>query len=224
MKQYFYVYRITIDKKYHYYGARSTNVLPVNDLGKKYFSSSIVVNNAIKMSKEVKYKIIRQFGTFEDALLYEIKLHRKFNVQEHTKFLNRRNQTSVYFIHSTKDKVAVFCPKTNEVEYIHKDKIQLFLDLGYKKGLPDLKLIHRRGKPGTFLHRKHKESTKQLLSEKKSIQIRVEFKNGTSVTLPNRLKLGEYLGMSPQLGARLVREVHRKDLWDKYNIKDIIRL
>lgn len=224
MKQFFYVYRITIDKKYHYYGARSTNTAPADDLGKKYFSSSNVVNSAIKMNKEVKYKIIKQFSTFEDALRYEIKLHCKFNVQDHRKFLNRRNQTSIYFMHSTKDKVAVFCPKTDEVEYIHKDKIQLFLSLGYKKGLPDSKLINRRGKTGTFLHKKHSESTKLLLSKKRSIQIKVEFKNGIIVTLPNRLKLGEYLGMSPQLGARLVREVHRKDLWDKYNIKDIIRL
>lgn len=41
MKKYHYVYRITnkVENK-HYYGSRSSNVPPIEDIGKKYFSSS----------------------------------------------------------------------------------------------------------------------------------------------------------------------------------------
>jgi hypothetical protein len=224
MKQYFYVYRITIDKKYHYYGARSTNVIPSEDLGIHYFSSSIVVKNALTQSKPVKYKIIKETETFEEALEIEVLLHHRFDVENHPLFLNRRNQTSTKFIHGTKNKIAVYNPADDVVEYIPCSKLDLFITLGYKKGLPESKVNWRKSRAGTFLGRKHNQSTKDKLCKKKSINIQVQFKDGTKIEFENRLKLGQYLGMSPQLGARLVRESHRKDLWDKYNIKDIVRL
>jgi len=58
---YHYVYRITnILTNKHYYGSRSCNILPKNDLGFKYFSSSkdndFIIDQKIN-PQNYKYKI-----------------------------------------------------------------------------------------------------------------------------------------------------------------------
>lgn len=96
-KKYHYVYRITnLITGMHYYGSRSSKSVPKEDLGKKYFSSS---KNAefIKDQKEhpsnYKYKLIKIFETCrEDANNLESKLHIKFDVRKHPKFINLSNQ------------------------------------------------------------------------------------------------------------------------------------
>lgn len=220
IKQFFYVYRITILSKFHYYGARSTNVHPEDDLGIHYFSSSFLVNKMISMSLPVKYKVIKEFSNFTHALEYEVKLHSKFDVENHPLFLNQRNQKSSSFCYGTKGKLAVHDIENN-VSFVSEDKALMLVQVGYRMGLPSTKT--RKNFTGTFTGKKHTVESRQLLSEKKSIGITVVFNDNSVVNFKNRLELGTFLGMSPQLGAKLVRDHWRKDLWSKYSIKDILK-
>lgn len=108
MKKYHYVYRITnLITGYHYYGSRSCNSLPKDDIGRKYFSSSsnkFFIEDQLNNPNDYKYKIIKIFETNRfDATNLEILLHKKFNVRNHEKFINRANQTSAKFIISNKN-------------------------------------------------------------------------------------------------------------------------
>lgn len=99
--KYYYVYRITnkVENK-HYYGKRTSNIQPNDDLGKIYFSSSTDLQ-FIKDQKlkphNYRYKIIKIFTNSKDATFYEIFLHEKFNVGLNEKFYNKCKQTSVKF-------------------------------------------------------------------------------------------------------------------------------
>ena len=100
--KYHYVYRITnIITEMHYYGDRSCNCQPSEDLGVKYFSS--FTNKLFKQDQQqnpqdYKYKIIKIFETCrEDAKQLEVDLHKKFDVKNNPKFINRANQTSSGF-------------------------------------------------------------------------------------------------------------------------------
>jgi hypothetical protein len=93
-----YVYRVTslIENK-HYYGSRSSILHPKEDLGIKYFTSSTdkVFKNKFKQNpKEFKLKIVSIFNSRQDALLFEIKLHNKFEVGKNPSFYNRAKATS----------------------------------------------------------------------------------------------------------------------------------
>lgn len=100
-KRYHYVYRITntLENK-HYYGKRSTDNEPIKDLGIKYFSSS--TDKEFKRDQKhnpqnYKYKVIRLFESKNDAVNFEIKLQRKFNVSTNDRFYNKAIQTSSFF-------------------------------------------------------------------------------------------------------------------------------
>lgn len=98
---YHYVYRITnIYKKQHYYGVRTSKLLPIKDIGIKYFSSSND-KDFIKDQKEnpqnYKYKVIKTFKDRETALKLEIKLHNRFDVAVNESFYNRSKQTTTKF-------------------------------------------------------------------------------------------------------------------------------
>lgn len=98
---YHYVYRITnkILSK-HYYGSRSCNILPTDDLGVKYFSSSKdkeFKQDQLDNPQNYKYKIIKMFDDRKSAISLEIKLHVKFNVKCHKSFYNRSNQSVTGF-------------------------------------------------------------------------------------------------------------------------------
>ena len=93
-----YNYRISnIVLNKHYYGTRTSTHEPKNDIGINYFSSSLD-KNFIKDQKEnpqnYKYKVIKIFDNRKDALLFEIKLHNKFDVGINESFYNRSKQTS----------------------------------------------------------------------------------------------------------------------------------
>lgn len=100
-KKFHYVYRIThIFKNLHYYGVRSSNRLPSDDLGHYYFSSSTdrsFINDQKLSPYNYKYKIIKVFNKRKDATELEIKLHRKFNVGVNESFYNKVMQTSTGF-------------------------------------------------------------------------------------------------------------------------------
>lgn len=99
--KYHYVYRITniILKKY-YYGVRSCQNDPKDDLGHKYFSSSTdkyFIQDQKNNSQHYKYKIIKLFKNRESAELFETKLHEKLQVQIHESFYNKAINTNMGF-------------------------------------------------------------------------------------------------------------------------------
>ena len=102
--KYHYTYRITnitkVALRIYYYGVRSTNLNPKDDLGIIYFSTS-TNKEFIKDQKEnpqnYKYKVIKTFKTRKEAISLEIKLHDKFNVGVNEIFYNKAKQTSTGF-------------------------------------------------------------------------------------------------------------------------------
>ena len=98
---YHYVYRITnIVENKHYYGKRSSKVLPLLDIGISYFSSSSdkeFINDQKNNPKNYKYKVVSVYLTSEQAIAKEIKLHNKFDVGANSHFYNKAKQTSTKF-------------------------------------------------------------------------------------------------------------------------------
>ena len=95
---YHYVYRITnIVVGKHYYGKRSSNVVPALDIGIRYFSSS--TDKAFIQDQKVnpqnyKYKIVSTHLDPISAVSKEVILHNKFDVGINPKFYNKVKQTS----------------------------------------------------------------------------------------------------------------------------------
>lgn len=125
--KYHYIYRITnVVFGMHYYGSRSTNLEPRKDLGKKYFSSSTEKwfrQDQKDNPTNYKYKIIKIYYTCRyDAILYESRLHYKFDVKNHTKFYNKTNQLPRGFDTTGKafefGKVVVYNKTKNKFEKI----------------------------------------------------------------------------------------------------------
>lgn len=94
-----YLYRITnlVEQK-HYYGIRtSKHILPQDDLGVKYFSSSTdeeFISDQKKHPENYRYKVIIITNLRKKAGELEIKIHKKFNVGDNTKFYNKIIQSS----------------------------------------------------------------------------------------------------------------------------------
>ena len=100
--EYHYVYRITnIKLNKHYYGTRtSKNIVPIEDIGIYYYSSSmnsLFIEDQRKNPKDYRYKIVRTYKHREDALLLECILHNKFNVDSNDNFYNDAKQSSTKF-------------------------------------------------------------------------------------------------------------------------------
>lgn len=95
---YHYVYRITnlVENK-HYYGKRSSkNLTPKEDLGKRYFSSSFdeyFIEDQKSNPQNYKYKVVRCFPNAKDAVLFEAKIHEKFDVARNKSFYNKAKCT-----------------------------------------------------------------------------------------------------------------------------------
>jgi len=84
----------------HYYGLRSSKVEPKLDLGIKYFTSSTDLefrNDFIKNPHKYKCVIVRKFTSRNEAVIFEIFLHNRFNVKNHPSFYNRSNQSAKGF-------------------------------------------------------------------------------------------------------------------------------
>ena len=101
MKNNHYVYRITNTKlNKHYYGTRSSCIEPIKDLGIKYYSSSTDMSFRTDQKnnpQNYKYTIVSVFYTRDEAILYEVMLHDKFNVGVNESFYNKVKQTSIGF-------------------------------------------------------------------------------------------------------------------------------
>lgn len=159
---YFYVYRITntLIKK-HYYGKRTSKILPEADLGIKYFSSSLdksFIEDQKANPQNYKYKIVSTFLTAEKALEKEIKLHNKFNVGTNPHFYNKAKQTSTGFdrtgLVTVKDSIGnTYSVPADDPRYLSGELI------GVTKGA---KLSKERVQQiiNKLLGRKHSEETK----------------------------------------------------------------
>lgn len=101
---YHYVYRITnIVENKHYYGSRSISILPKDDLGVLYFSSSNdleFIQDQKDNPRNYKYKVLRVHDKRIDCLLFESYLHSIFNVKDHKSFYNLSNQSLTGFDYS----------------------------------------------------------------------------------------------------------------------------
>lgn len=124
--KYHYVYRITNTvTKMHYYGDRSCNSHPSEDIGKKYFSTSSLkffIKDQKLNPQDYKYKIVRIFETCrEDANSLEEKLHKLFDVKNHPKFINRANQQSTFRLNNeTKSEKQYRLNKSLQTKYDNK--------------------------------------------------------------------------------------------------------
>ncbi len=100
-KKYHYTYRITNKiKNKHYYGVRSSNIKPKEDIGIKYFSSStdqMFMNDQKENTHNYKYKVVKVFSTRKEAEIFETYLHEKFNVQINESFYNKAKNTLMGF-------------------------------------------------------------------------------------------------------------------------------
>jgi ribosomal protein S27AE len=75
-------------------------VEPSKDLGFKYFSSSSDIsfrNDQKNNPQDYKYIIVSIFNSREDAITFEVTLHKKFNVGINPSFYNKSKQTSDKF-------------------------------------------------------------------------------------------------------------------------------
>lgn len=98
---YHYLYRISNKKiNKHYYGVRSSKILPKKDLGIKYFSSSYdknFIEDQHNNPENYKYKVIIIAENRSKVLKLEVRLHQKYNVGVNPNFYNKVKQTSTSF-------------------------------------------------------------------------------------------------------------------------------
>lgn len=101
MKKYHYVYEIKeLSTNRLYIGVRSCNVLPMEDIGKTYFSSCTdksFITRQKENHDDYTYTILKEFNNRKDAIEYEIYLHKLYDVKCNEKYINMCNQTSSGF-------------------------------------------------------------------------------------------------------------------------------
>lgn len=101
MKKYHYVYAIIKKSTQQYYiGSRSSKLPPIEDIGKKYMSSSKdkdFITEQKNNPHNFEYKIIGTYDTREIANQVEINLHKFYDVAKNKKFINRANLTNTKF-------------------------------------------------------------------------------------------------------------------------------
>jgi len=186
--KYHYVYRITNTvTEMYYYGDRSCNCYPSEDIGFKYFST--FSNKFFKIDQQnnpqdYKYKIIKIFETCrKDAKQLEVDLHKKFDVKNHPKFINRANQTSSKF-----DSSHMVGPKNHFYGKTHSSKTKDMLSQ-QRKG-------KNLGKENHFYGKKHSNKTLDKLSKLQMNKVSVQDKNGKRFTVDKndkRILCGELI-------------------------------
>lgn len=205
---YHYVYRITnIVTGYHYYGSKSCNEQPKENIGKRYFSTStnkLFIQDQKNNPQDYKYKIIKIFETTREyATQLEVDLHKKFDVKNHPKFINKANQTSTKFnTNHLKGEKNHFYGKTHSTET--------------KKILSDQRKGQNTGKDNHFYGKKHSKESLEKMSNIKKGLVSVEDKNGNRFTVDKndvRINFGE-LVTTNKLNAQ--QEWFRKKLSENH--------
>lgn len=89
----YYVYRVThIQEQKHYIGSRGCQGLAQDDLGRCYFTSSVILAPLFREHPEhFKTKILRCCETRQEALAFERKCHLRLDVVKHPAFYNQAN-------------------------------------------------------------------------------------------------------------------------------------
>ncbi len=122
------------DRKY-YIGCRSCDCNPKEDI---YYSSSKTIKKIIKeQGNFFEKKVLMELNTRSEAILYEILMHNKYNVDKNTKFYNISKQTSskfdtTGFIFVDGVKISTFDYKLSNKKYHSKNKVSL-VDASGKK-------------------------------------------------------------------------------------------
>ena len=204
-----YVYRITNKvKNKHYYGVRSCKVIPKLDLGIKYLSSSVdkeFIRDQKENSKNYKYKIINIFNSRKEAMLFEIKLHDKFDVGINESFYNKAKQTS--------DKFSIYGMKHNNTS---KEKMS-----NAKKGKPSPnkgKTFTKEHKEALSIAQKNRTDDRKISEEtKKKISIANKGKKQSEEQKQNKSKsmLGRKLPESTKENMKKAHQNRSKDNEEK---------
>ena len=123
LTQYHYVYRITnVILKKHYYGSRTSRIIPQLDLGVKYLSSSRDTQfkqDQKENPQNYRYKVVSIHTSRVSAIEKEIRLHQKFDVGINPNFYNRSKQTSTKY-----DVTGMRCVidnSTKEMKFVAKN-------------------------------------------------------------------------------------------------------
>jgi hypothetical protein len=155
MKKYHYTYKIiNIKNKKSYIGVRSTNNIPSDDLGIKYFSSSSnleFMQDQLENPQDYKYEILKLFVNRDLALAHEIELHEKYDVAKNDLFYNKAKQTSDKF-------------DTSGITFNLSDEAKLKISNANKGRKFTKEHIENIGK--SSLGRKHTEEIKKNISLK----------------------------------------------------------
>jgi len=124
MKKYNYVYKIINhnpqDQRKYYIGVRSSKLKPSDDT--KYWSSSKYIKQAIKEYGQENFtkEILSIWESREEAMLEEIRLHKKYNVSSDPIFYNKANSKSTGF--SPEGRVVVKNKSTNSYESVTSEE------------------------------------------------------------------------------------------------------
>lgn len=183
-KKYHYVYRITnIVTEMYYYGDRSCNCHPLEDIGVEYFSTStlkLFKQDQINNPQDYKYKIIKIFETCRaDAKNLEVYLHARFDVKNHPKFINRANQSSNGFMFDCtgiKNSVETKLKKSIAMTGLIKSKEhcnnlsksilkKYETDKTYRHRISQTVIEWHRHNENPFKGKKHTDKTKKLMSK-----------------------------------------------------------
>lgn len=162
---YYYVYRIThVVNKKHYYGKRKSKILPKEDLGIHYFSSSTdkeFILDQKNNPSNYRYKVLRVFNTPEEAIGLEIILHEKFDVGKNLSFYNKCKQTSSKFdttgfkpspesIEKQKASRAGFRHTDESKEKCRQAKLGNSWNIGRKHSKESIELMKIKAKKGKY--------------------------------------------------------------------------
>ena len=114
MKKYYYVYKVKDNKMNKFYiGVRGSNDIPYDDIGKKYFTSSVNKDFISRMKTtptDFTFKVIKEFTDWNGALEYEYKLLRKFKANTNKHMYNK----SITLANKFSENFSVFDKLQNE--------------------------------------------------------------------------------------------------------------
>lgn len=247
---YFYVYRITdVRNNRHYYGSRQSISHPLDDLGVKYFSSSLIVQREIRLRpSDFRYKVVFICKTRADAYRLERKIQLKLDVHNRENFYNlivcgelyNRQKSDRKHSQATKNKLSAIM-KEKMSSLSSSERSMKFGNFGVmnpmirdgghndetrrKISIVQKQVAQKRLSEDPDYYRKmsalsNSPEAKAKQRSKTAHPFEVTFKT-EKVIFTHYCDLGRYLGMDGQMGSRIVRNPH---LWEKYGIKSIERV
>lgn len=198
-----YVYKIINlcppTEEMYYIGVHSNDNIPPDNDG--YMGSSIYLSEAIKNQGINSFKkiILSKWSTRKEALVEEIRLHKKYNVELHRNYYNRANQTSDKFdttgIKGPKDLIPVVDLRDGSTHRIHRSIVD---------GSEYYQSIH---KGSTTIFDEHTRAYKR---------IPIEMYNGETMTHLNKGLINVYDSLSQK-----VKKVKVEDLKSDDNLSHI---